>query len=84
MKTVWGLGIALLIALIAYFAGYLWIGAIPFFFILIASFVSARGVSGASIITFLSLGGRVNIITFLGILIAIAVLLGMLWRDYGV
>jgi hypothetical protein len=82
MKFVWGLGIAAMFAAISYYAGYWEVGVIPFAGLGAAYVASVIGVSGAAIFTVLSLGGRVNIITFLGILIAVAVLLALIWRDY--
>lgn len=82
MKYVWGITIGVVIAAISYNAGHWEVGVIPFAGLSAAYLASVLGVSGAAIFTVLSLGGRVNIITFLGILIAVAVLLALIWKDY--
>ena len=83
MKLVWGAGIASVIALAAYFSGYWEAGVLPFAGLGLAYILSVLGVSGAGIFTVLSLGGRVNIVTFLGILLGVAVLLALIWQGQG-
>ncbi|GGL79968.1 hypothetical protein GCM10011392_38120 [Wenxinia marina] len=79
MKYIFGLFLAALLAALSYYLGYWQVGVIPFAGVGIAYVASVAGASGAVIFSVLSLGGRVNIITFLGILVTVSILIGAVW-----
>ena len=81
MKALWGLVLAAIFGAIAYKAGYCEAVVIPILGVVAASIASTVGISGAVILTALSLGGQVRIIFFLSLLAAIIVLFTLFYVD---